>query len=280
MNATNALATSINKRLSNLSKERGVPHKNVVTDFLIERLLARITSDKDLYNKVIFKGGYVCLREYASERYTMDLDAVLQKGDLNKTIESIKEVATKDLNDCSWFIFEEQIDLETQGEYGGIRIIFRAGIGDILKDIKRAQIIHFDLGIGDPITPAPIKSSIKELLSKEELSWFVYPVETTIAEKLHALIVRRALNSRSKDIFDLWYLLPKCNPKILKEALDNTFKHRGDLVPISISHSLNTIDTTTLNRGWRSATVTIKTSESFNDIYEKVIQYCRELIDT
>lgn len=279
MKTSKDLAISINKRLSNLSKQLDVPHKNIVTEFLIERLLARIISDKELYDKVIFKGGYVCLRVYASERYTMDLDAVLQKGSLQKMIERIRNITAKDFNDGSWFIFEKQIDLETQGEYGGTRLVFRAGIGDVLKDINRAQIIQFDLGFGDPITPAPFRSSIKELLGSDELSWLVYPVETTVAEKLHALVIRGSLNSRSKDIFDLWYLLPKCDSKILKESLINTFRYRGDTVPSSISNSLKAVDTTTLSRGWRSATATIKTSKTFDAIYKELIEYCEKIID-
>lgn len=55
------------------------------------------------------------------------------------------------------------MDLATQGEYGGIRHTYRAGIGELLKDIKRAQIINLDLGIGDPITPGPQKVEVKLL---------------------------------------------------------------------------------------------------------------------
>ena len=62
MKLNNALATSINKKLSNLSKKLGVPHKNIVTEFLIERLLARIISNKALHDKIVFKGAmFVCV---------------------------------------------------------------------------------------------------------------------------------------------------------------------------------------------------------------------------
>ena len=53
------------------------------------------------------------------------------------------------MNDGVWFRFEGQIDLATQGEYGGIRHSYRAGIGEVLKNLKKAQVINFDLGIGD-----------------------------------------------------------------------------------------------------------------------------------
>jgi len=72
-----------------------------------------------------------------------------------------------------WFKFEAQVDLQTQGEYGGFRQVFRAGIGPVLKNLKKAQIVNFDLGIGDPITPEPTKATTATLLSGEDLSWSV-----------------------------------------------------------------------------------------------------------
>jgi hypothetical protein len=50
------------------------------------------------------------------------------------------------------------VDLTTQGEYGGIRHIYRAGIVEILKNLKKAQVVHFDLGIGAPVTPGPLQA--------------------------------------------------------------------------------------------------------------------------
>jgi len=96
---------SINKKLSNLSKKTNVPFKSILTEFLIERLLTRIISNAELQEKVIFKGGYVCLKVYKSERYTMDLDAVIHKGNLTRIIALIIKLAVKNFNDGTWFVF-------------------------------------------------------------------------------------------------------------------------------------------------------------------------------
>lgn len=101
-----------------------------------------------------------------------------------------KQAIETDIGDGTWFALESQIDLKTQGEYGGVRQTFRAGIGEVLKDIKRANVINFDIGIGDPVTPDPVKTKIDGMIGAEELSWQVYPIETIVAEKLQALIVR------------------------------------------------------------------------------------------
>ena len=90
---------------------------------------------------------------------------MLVKANTDETLKRVKQQAESDLSDGVWFRYESQTDLATQGEYGGIRHSYRAGIGEVLKDLKKAQIIHFDLGIGDPITPGPQKKQIPSLLS-------------------------------------------------------------------------------------------------------------------
>ncbi|NRA47414.1 MAG: nucleotidyl transferase AbiEii/AbiGii toxin family protein [Oligoflexales bacterium] len=61
------------------------------------------------------------------------------------------------------------------------------------------------------------------MLGSSSVSWLVYPIETIVAEKLHCLIMRGSSNSRSKDIFDLFFYLDKCDSKILEKALHATF---------------------------------------------------------
>jgi len=121
-------------------------------------------------------------------------------------------------------------------------IVFKGGF------VSKAQVINFDLGIGDPVTPGPRKLKIKSLLSEEELSWSVYPVETIIAEKVHALIANGDFNSRSKDVFDLIIFLDEANPKNLNSAIQNTFKFRGTDVPKSIAEVLSSLRTDRLKK--------------------------------
>ena len=100
----------------------------MATSFLIERLLARLVFDKALLKVLVFKGGYVGLRVYNSERYTVDLDALLLKADILGTLVKTISAIETDIGDGAWFVYESQIDLKTQGEYGGIRQVFRGGI--------------------------------------------------------------------------------------------------------------------------------------------------------
>jgi predicted nucleotidyltransferase component of viral defense system len=275
---TKSKGESIRQKLTALSSKLGVKYSNLETAFLIERLAARLMSDNTLSKHLVFKGGFVGLRVYESPRYTVDLDALLVKANVEPTLVLVKEQVESDLNDGVWFRFEDQVDLATQGEYGGIRHVYRAGIGEVLKNLKKAQVVHFDLGIGDPVTPGPQKMETPSFLSNEEvLSWSVYPIETIIAEKLHALIVHGDQNSRSKDVHDLAIFLPKADFKILLEALERCFDFRKTDLPESFSDALKEIDTTRLERGWASAISSIPNAPKFNVAFETTVKLLAEL---
>lgn len=274
---TKALGTSVTQKLLALQKKIGVPYANLATVFLIERLLARLLADERLHKSLVFKGGFVSLKVYESNRYTVDLDALLMKSNIEKTLEQTKAAAETDLNDGVWFHYENQIDLETQGEYGGVRQVYRAGIGPKLKNIKKAQVINFDVGIGDPVTPGPLKATTPALISKEELSWSIYPIETMIAEKIHALISLGKLNSRSKDVYDLTVFLPKAHAKTLASALKNSFAYRKTALPDGIADALSELDTKALERGWKSALGSIQDAPEFRQSFELVVTLIRKL---
>lgn len=272
------IGRSINQRLSNLSIKHKTPFQELLTDFLIERMLARIVKNKKLRDMLVFKGGYVSVKIYNSDRYTKDLDTILEQGNMKQIVNIIKEAVSSDIGDGVWFIFDNEIDLETQNEYGGIRLNFRAGTGKVITDIKKAKIINIDIGYGDPITPSPIKSTIKTILDDSELSWRIYPVETTVAEKLHALVSRQSFNSISKDIYDLFLLLPKCDKEILAQAIKATFKYSSENIPKSFSQLLLNIDTKILEAGWKKATESLQNKKSFKEVFKTVINYCENIL--
>ena len=186
-----ARAGLITQKLLAHSQKTAVSFPHILTSFLIERLVARLVAKPALKTSLVFKGGFVGLRVYHNDRFTVDLDALLFKSDLRKTLVKVREAAETDISDGVWFVYENEADLATQGEYGGVRQVFRAGLGEKLKNIKRAQIVNFDLGIGDPVTPGPVETTTNSLVLEQDFSWAVYPVETILAEKLHAKPLHR-----------------------------------------------------------------------------------------
>lgn len=268
---------SVRAKLKSLASKMKIKYSHLETVFLIERLVARLIADKKLSQSLVFKGGFVGLKVYQSPRYTIDLDALLVKSNIEHTLDLVKQQAQSDMDDGVWFRFESQMDLATQGEYGGIRHTYRAGIGEILKDIKRAQIINFDLGIGDPITPGPQTVEVKTFIGNEDFSWSVYPVETICAEKLHALISHGDDNSRSKDVHDLAIFLPKTDPKTLKKAIKNCFEFRETEVPDSLIEAIRVLKTGRLEKGWDSAMASITEPMSFEQAFNKMLKAIEEV---
>jgi hypothetical protein len=275
---TKAKGSSVRQKIIDLHKKLGAPYQNLETAFMIERLVARFVADKNLSKHLVFKGGFVGLRVYNSERYTIDLDALLVKANIRSTLELTKAKAESDLDDGVWFKFEDQLDLATQGEYGGVRQVYRTGIGEVLKNLKKAQVIHFDLGIGDPITPGPQKMKVPSLLLKgEDISWSVYPLETICAEKIHALISHGNINSRSKDVHDLSVFLQKADAPTLSDALNKCFAFREFEIPKSFSKNIKAINTTSLQRGWLSATASVPKGREFKEAFDSVVQQMAKL---
>jgi predicted nucleotidyltransferase component of viral defense system len=266
---TKAKGTSIRQKIIDISKKMGVNPRDLETVFLIERLVARLIANKKLSDRLVFKGGFVGLKVYESPRYTVDLDALLVKSNIEETLVLVQEQAQVDLNDGVWFRFDGQTDLATQGEYGGIRHTYRAGIGEVLKNIKKAQMINFDLGIGDPLTPGPQPKKTPSFFSdSEDISWSVYPIETICAEKLHALISHGDDNSRSKDVHDLALFLPKTDPKTLKKAIKNCFEFRETEIPTSFYEGVRQLNTSRLEKGWDSAVSSIPNVGKFSEVFD------------
>ena len=267
--STKARGTSNSRRLSNLAAKEAVPFRHLATAFLIERLVWRLTMEPKLTGKLVFKGGFVGLRVYDSSRYTIDLDALLRQANINSTLKIVQAAAEKDIDDGAWFCFDHQADLETQGEYGGVRQTYRAGFGEVPERIGRVQTINFDLGIGDPVDPVLAKTS--SILTGEELIWMIYPIEAIIAEKLLALIERGSLNSRSKDVFDLSFFLPTAHPQSLRQSVIKCFEHRHTELPKSLSENLRAIDTSILSRGWASAVASVKNAPDFDAAFSDLV---------
>ncbi|MBU0608051.1 MAG: nucleotidyl transferase AbiEii/AbiGii toxin family protein [Armatimonadetes bacterium] len=93
-------------------------------------------------------------------------------------------------------------------------------------------VLRVDLGFGDPILPAPVEAQYPSLLDMPAPRLLVYPQETAIAEKLHALISRGLDNSRVKDYYDLWVLSQEFafDATPLCAALASTCAYRGTTV--------------------------------------------------
>jgi hypothetical protein len=93
--------------------------------------------------------------------------------------------------------------------------------------------IQVDFGVGDVIVPGPRMIEYPVFLGGDTIELLAYPVETSIAEKLQAMVALGEANSRMKDFYDVWVCASHLDfetGKLLK-AVQATFANRETDIP-------------------------------------------------
>lgn len=114
-----------------------------------------------------------------------------------------------------------------QTEHGGTR-------GNILAYLGSARTrIQIDMGFGDVITGGPVERPYRTLLGNRSFSIQTYSDETVAAEKIEAIVSLGIINSRYKDLYDLFTLLVDraISEGSVIEATSNTFACRRTSLP-------------------------------------------------
>lgn len=232
------LAASIRERLRQRALAEARPFDEVLTYFAIERFLFRLsrTPHRDRF---VLKGALMLpLWGTTIARATRDID-FLGRGAL--TSEELADVIADCLAvqvppdainfDASTILVAE---IREDARYGGIRATF-------LGYLDRARInMQVDVGLGDVVTPAVVAITYPALLDLPAPELAGYPVETTIAEKLEAIVDLGLANSRMKDFFDLWSVLGNLDldGAIVTSAISATFARRGTAIPEALPNGL------------------------------------------
>lgn len=245
------------RELSRLAKVSTLSINELRVVLALERVVARIEAHKGLRDKLVFKGGFVLLKSFGSQRFTRDLDALAQDIPKQRLLTRLTEALARDLDDGLYFGEVAVDDLIDQGQYGGYRIKIPFQIGPLPKDarkLKKLSRVHVDVGFGDVILGKPKVAKVSSIVEGEPpLSWRIYPLESIFAEKLETLVSRGSGNSRAKDLFDLVILFDEVKARrTLKGAITRTFSNRGSEMPTSLAEFFRELDITILERSWGS----------------------------
>lgn len=249
------------RALARLVKNSSLSINELRVVLALERVVARIEAHKGLRDKLVFKGGFVLLKSFGSQRFTRDLDALAQDIPKQRLLDRMTEALAMDLNDGLYFGDVAVEDLIDQGQYGGYRIKIPFQIGPLPKDArkrKKLSRVHVDVGFGDVILGKPKVAKVSSIVEGEApLSWRIYPLESIFAEKLETLVSRGSGNSRAKDLFDLVILFDEVREqRPLKGAIKKTFSNRGTEMPTSFAEFFASLDLTILERSWGSVELT------------------------
>ena len=223
------IAASVLARLKNKAKESGRSYQLCLQLFCQEEFLRRLEKSQYTENLVLKGGLFIYSVTDFDSRVTVDVDFLLCKvpntpEQLQTVIETI--ISTPTGNDFVTFEIKDITPIAVAKKYAGIGVSLVARI----KNTKTPFSIDF--GVGDVIVPKQEKRKIPT-----QLDDFIaptvntYSLETTIAEKIDAILNLMEFSSRMKDYYDIYYLANKFDfdGATLTEALRKTFENRGHI---------------------------------------------------
>ena len=223
-----AFKQALEQRLRSLAKT-GAEFARKRQLLVFDRFLARVVVV--FGDAATLKGGLVLELRLERARTTNDVD-LRMVGSPDELLAKLQEAGRKNLGDFLSFEVRpdpDHAEMQNDGvQYDGLR--FRAECK--LAGKVYGQPFGVDVAFGDPILSEPDHMVADDVLAFAGITpptLRLYPIETHIAEKLHAYTMpRRRPNSRVKDLPDLALLATaqRLDAKRIRAALEQTFMFR------------------------------------------------------
>lgn len=247
------IAASVLARLKNKAAESGRSYQLCLQLFCQEEFLRRLEKSKYAENLVLKGGLFLYSLTDFDSRVTVDVDFLLRQipntpEQLKSLLEEIITVPTG--NDFVTFEIKDVAPIAVAKKYAGIG-------ASIVARIKNTRTpFSIDFGVGDVIVPKQEKRQIPTQLPEfESPTVNTYSVETTVAEKLDAILSLMEFSSRMKDYYDIYYLANKFDfdGKVLTEALNKTFENRGHAFTIEqFEQVMSFADDSAMQKKWKA----------------------------
>ncbi len=207
--------------------EKNISAQLVMQNYMLERLLERISLSKYKHN-FILKGGFLISAIVGLDtRATMDLDITIKGFTLTheSICEIFGEICAVEIADDVKFELVDISDIREGDDYPGIRARLKANYPPISVPLT------VDVTTGDVITPREIEYTFSLLFDDRTISILAYNLETVFAEKIETVLSRSIANTRPRDFYDIHILYAlrgaECNAKTLLQALERTVAKRG-----------------------------------------------------
>lgn len=270
------IASSVLARLKNKAKESGRSYQLCLQLFCQEEFLRRLQKSKYVDNLVLKGGLFIYSLTEFDSRVTVDVDFLLRKipntpEQLRNVVEEIIEVNTG--NDFVSFEIKDVAPIAVAKKYAGIGVTMTAKI----KNTRTPFSIDF--GVGDVIVPKQEKRKIPTQLDDFDAPVInTYSIETTVAEKIDAILSLMEFSSRMKDYYDIYYLSHKFDfeGKVLCEALGKTFANREHKFTIEQFDQIMTFDKDSgMQKKWKAF---IKKIDIEMDEFSVILQSIKEFL--
>lgn len=272
------IAASVLARLKNKAAESGRSYQLCLQLFCQEEFLRRLEKSKYAENLVLKGGLFLYSLTDFDSRVTVDVDFLLRQipntpEQLKSLLEEIITVPTG--NDFVTFEIKDVAPIAVAKKYAGIG-------ASIVARIKNTRTpFSIDFGVGDVIVPKQEKRQIPTQLPEfESPTVNTYSVETTVAEKLDAILSLMEFSSRMKDYYDIYYLANKFDfdGKVLTEALNKTFENRGHAFTIEqFEQVMSFADDSAMQKKWKAFCRKIDTkTDDFGTVLRKIKVFLTE----
>ena len=220
-------AMQLKALIKNKAKELNVAPQLVLQNYMLERLLERI-SKSDYSDKFIIKGGFLLSSIVGLDtRATMDLDTTIKgfaltKENLNDIVQAVCSIKAED--DITFEMLRIE-DIRETDDYPGLRVFLNANYPPMKVPLT------IDVTTGDVITPKEIKYNFSTMFDNEKIPVWTYTLETVLSEKIETILARGIANTRPRDYYDVYVLYKikgsNIDYELLKQALEATTKKRG-----------------------------------------------------
>ncbi|MEI7990556.1 MAG: nucleotidyl transferase AbiEii/AbiGii toxin family protein [Chloroflexota bacterium] len=226
-------AMRLKARIKDIALKYHIPAQAVLQNFMLERLLERVSISK-YQDKVVLKGGMLIASLVGIQsRTTMDMDATLMGYPLNEiTIHTaLSEICAMQLEDDITFKLDNITPIRGEDAYGGFRAAMIARYDSINTPLK------IDITTGDIITPNAVRYAFHSNFEDKMIDIWAYNIETILAEKVETILRRSVLNTRPRDFYDVYILMrtqqQSLNKTIFIRALNATCGKRMSLAALA-----------------------------------------------
>lgn len=270
------IAASVLARLKNKAKESGRSYQLCLQLFCQEEFLRRLEKSKYAENLVLKGGLFLYSLTDFDSRVTVDVDFLLRQ--IPNTPEQLKGIleeviAIQTGNDFVTFEIKDITPIAVAKKYAGMG-------ASMVAHIKNTRTpFGIDFGVGDIIVPKQKKRKIPTQLN-DFVSPIIntYSIETTVAEKIDAILSLMEFSSRMKDYYDIYYLASKFDfdGVTLTEALKKTFENRGHSFTIAQFEQVMTFDNDdAMQKKWKTF---IRKIDTKTDDYSTVLKTIKEFL--
>lgn len=224
-------------------------------------------------------GRYSSFR--SGNRATIDVDFLLRG--YSNSIDDVKDLICKIIdtptgNDYIEMRAKGFEEISPQRKYHGIST-------QIIAQIKNVRVpFNVDIGVGDIIVPHAEERTINTQLPDFEAPVIkTYSLESTIAEKLDAILQRFELTGRMKDFYDIYYLSRTFDFEgaKLQAAIFETLQRRGNPYDRdSFKRVVALADDVDMQKRWKFFLKTIKDDMfEFSAVIEGIRKFLEPVFD-